>query len=160
MSSIDYRTRYIDAVRELMTQFDRDRAMKVAVGGEFEGFGAVMREILIASGLQPQHTLIDVGCGSGRLTAALRHYLTGGYLGIDVVPDLLAYARERCGRPDWRFEETSEIRIPAADNSADMVCFFSVLTHLLHEDSFHYLTEATRVLKDEGTIVFLSLIHI
>jgi SAM-dependent methyltransferase len=157
MPSIDYRTRYIDGVRELMTRLDRDQAMKVAVGGEFAGLGALMREILVAAGLEPHHSLIDVGCGSGRLTMALRPYLAGAYLGIDVVPDLLAYARETCGRPDWRFEEASDIHIPAADGSADMVCFFSVMTHLLHEDGFHYLSEASRVLRQGGTIVFSFL---
>ena len=38
-----------------------------------------------------------------------------------------------------------------------MVCFFSVLTHLLHEDGYQYLAEAARVLKDGGTIVFSFL---
>ena len=34
-----------------------------------------------------------------------------------------------------------------------MVCFFSVLTHLLHEQSFWYLEEAKRVLKPGGKVV-------
>jgi SAM-dependent methyltransferase len=38
-----------------------------------------------------------------------------------------------------------------------MVCFFSVLTHLLHEQSYLYLEEAKRVLKPDGRIVFSFL---
>ena len=34
-----------------------------------------------------------------------------------------------------------------------MVCFFSVFTHLLQEESFLYLEEARRVLKPGGRIV-------
>ena len=157
MPSIDYRTRYVDFVRELTTRFDRVQAMRSASGGQYELVGALMRETLIAAGLRPHHSLVDVGCGSGRLAFALRSYLEGPYLGIDVVPELLAYAREACNRQDWRFEETSGTGIPAPDGTADMVCFFSLLTHLLHEDSYHYLAEAARVLKDEGTIVFSFL---
>jgi len=35
-----------------------------------------------------------------------------------------------------------------------MVCFFSVFTHLLHEQSYVYLQEAKRVLKPGGKIIF------
>jgi ubiquinone/menaquinone biosynthesis C-methylase UbiE len=38
-----------------------------------------------------------------------------------------------------------------------MVCFFSVLTHLLHEQSYWYLDEAKRVLKPGGKILFSFL---
>ena len=157
MAWIDYRTRYVEFVRELTTRFDHDQAMRSASGGQYELMGAIMRELLIAAGLLPHHSLVDVGCGSGRLAFALRSYLHGPYLGVDVVPDLLAYAREACQRPDWRFEEASGTSIPAGDGTADMVCFFSVMTHLLHEDSYRYLAEAARVLKEDGTIVFSFL---
>jgi ubiquinone/menaquinone biosynthesis C-methylase UbiE len=47
--------------------------------------------------------------------------------------------------------------IPEKDGEADFVCFFSVLTHLLHEQGFVYLQEAKRVLKPGGKIVFSFL---
>jgi SAM-dependent methyltransferase len=67
---------------------------------------------------------------------------------------LVDYARNLCNRPDWRFEIGQGLTIPERDNSADMVCFFSVFTHLLHEHSYLYLLEARRVLKEGGKIVF------
>ena len=130
--------------------------MAEAVGGRFDEFGQLMVRILIQAGLMPGHYLIDVGCGSGRLTRSIASYLTGPYLGTDVVPALLNNAR-KYGKPDWRFQRVSEVTIPEDDNCADMVCFFSVLTHLLHEDSYRYLREAKRVLKSRGRIVFSFL---
>lgn len=47
--------------------------------------------------------------------------------------------------------------IPEDDGRADIVCFFSVLTHLLHEQSYIYLQEVRRVLKPTGKIVFSFL---
>ena len=131
--------------------------MKLAVGGEFEAIGRLLREALVFHGLKPTDYLIDVGCGSGRLAKPLSEYLTGKYLGIDVVPGLVAYARTIVLRPEWRFEVAEGLKIPEADRKADMVCFFSVLTHLLHEESFVYLREAKRVLKPGGKIVFSFL---
>lgn len=127
--------------------------MEIAVGGQFEAYGIIERAILLQYGLQPDHYVIDVGCGSGRLARPLAEHLRGRYLGIDIVPDLVNYARQLVGRPDWRFEVATGLEIPERDNSADMVCFFSVLTHLLHEQSYAYLKEARRVLKPGGLIV-------
>ncbi len=47
----------------------------------------------------------------------------------------------------------TEPKIPESDEVADMVCFFSVFTHLMEEESFLYLREAKRVLKPAGRIV-------
>ncbi len=133
------------------------RRLRTVIGGHFHAFGIVEREILRHYGLEPGHALVDVGCGAGRLSVALRDYLAGPYLGTDVVPELVREAREATRRPDWRFETVAERSIPAADASADMVCFFSVLTHLLHEHSYLYLAEAKRVLRPGGKIVFSFL---
>jgi SAM-dependent methyltransferase len=129
-------------------------AAELAVGGDFELIGALEREFLIQQGLKADDYLIDVGCGSGRLTKALVQYLTGNYLGIDVVPELLDHARKQNPRPGWRFEAAQGLSIPEEDGRADVVCFFSVFTHLSHEQSYVYLRDAKRVLKPGGRVVF------
>lgn len=147
----------VDLVRRLTSLMPHDQAMETAIGGGFEKFGAIQAATLRHYGLQQDGYLIDVGCGSGRLASPLSKWLKGRYLGIDLVPDLLAHARKLADRPDWRFEIIDHIGIPEADGAADMVCFFSVLTHLLHEQSYIYLDEARRVLKPGGRIVFSFL---
>jgi ubiquinone/menaquinone biosynthesis C-methylase UbiE len=131
--------------------------MHDAVGGEFAAMGIMERELLRMYGLHEHDYVIDVGCGSGRLAKPLSEFLQGQYLGTDVVPDLLDYARHLVSRADWRFEVVDTFTIPESDGRADFVCFFSVLTHLLHEQSYMYLKEAKRVLKPGGKIVFSFL---
>lgn len=157
MENLDIRAAYRRFVKGLGEQHGRDKAMQVAIGCEFEAFGILEREILIQYELQPDDYVIDVGCGSGRLAKPLAEYLRGPYLGIDVVPELVDYARNLVGRPDWRFEIAPGLQIPEVDDRADIVCFYSVFTHLLHEQSFAYLKDARRVLKAGGRIVFSFL---
>ena len=156
-SKLDLRGAYRRWVRQAKSGRSRADAMKLAIGGQFEAYGQIEADMLRFFGLHQDAMLIDVGCGSGRLAIPLSKTHQGTYLGTDVVPDLVEFARESCSRPDWRFEVVDSLRIPATDQSADMVCFFSVLTHLLHEQSYLYLEEAKRVLKPEGRIVFSFL---
>lgn len=157
MRSLDFRKSYNRLVQSLKTDHDADHAMHLAIGAEFDAFGIIERELLIQYGLPKDGFVIDVGCGSGRLAKPLSQYLIGPYLGIDVVPDLVDHARALVNRPDWRFEVSDGLHIAVDNDSADMVCFFSVFTHLLHEQSYTYLQEAKRVLKPGGKIVFSFL---
>jgi SAM-dependent methyltransferase len=145
---------YVEGVKATMPH---ERAMEYAIGDGFEEIGAMEAALVRHFGLPQDGYLVDVGCGAGRLARPLAAWLKGRYLGIDLVPDLVAHARKIAARPDWRFEVIDHIAIPEADGAADMVCFFSVLTHLLHEQSYWYLEEARRVLKPGGRIVFSFL---
>ncbi|OIR15126.1 hypothetical protein GALL_42450 [mine drainage metagenome] len=129
-------------------------AHEQAVGGEFEAWGKLEFSLLRhIAGLQRHHSVVDVGCGSGRLALPLSGWLEGPYLGTDILPDLLLHAEKICQRPEWRFVATEGLEIPAVDRSADLVCFFSVFTHLTHEDSYRYVLEAARVLRAGGRLV-------
>ncbi len=140
---------------------DRKRALELVIGGgAAEGFvpiGAMQRELLKFAGLTAEGSVIEVGCGVGRLSTQLRDWLVGPYLGTDVVQELLDQAVELTDRPDWRFERVTGLSIPAPDDSADIVCAFSVFTHLLHEASFVYLQDCFRVLKPGAALVFSFL---
>ncbi len=152
-----FRSTYLKHIDDLETSQGKTRAMELAVGGHFAALGTLELALLRQHGLQPQHDVVDVGCGSGRLAIKLRDVQTGGYLGIDVVPKLVDYARDTAQRPDWRFEVGQGLVIPAPDASADYVVFFSVLTHLNQEEAFRYLAEAARVLRPGGRVVFSFL---
>jgi SAM-dependent methyltransferase len=149
--------RYNELVARLRSNLGDADAFEAAVGGDFIAVGSLEFALLRSLGLAPADFVVDVGCGSGRLAVQLAAFAELRYVGTDIVPDLLAQARKISGRGDWRFELTNGIEIPCGDAVADFVCFFSVFTHISHEDCFRYLREAKRVLKPGGRIVFSFL---
>ena len=150
-------TSYVEHVARLERRLDTDDALRRAVGGEFMAVGKLEYHLLRSRGLRDDHLVVDVGCGSGRLACQLAPFPGIRYVGCDVVPRLLDYARELCGRADWRFEPTNGTTIPCASDTGDFACFFSVFTHLSQEDIFRYFREAHRVLKTGGLMVMSFL---
>ena len=153
----DLRQSYPSRVRELMRIMPEDEAMSIAVGGDYQFMGNHLVDVLKTYGLTTGHYLIDVGCGSGRVAHALsksdlKHNIK--YMGTDISEELLRYARKKCAVASWRFVKIDSLKIPEMDDQADVVCFFSVFTHLLPEESYLYLEEARRVVKPNGVILF------
>lgn len=118
-----------------------------SVGGDYETVGAQQAQLLLQLAPPGPFMVIDVGCGAGRTASALRHVERLSYLGTDVVPAVLEFARRTANRPDWRFQEVTSLAIPAPDECADIVLFMSVFTHLRPVEVQALLGEAARVLK-------------
>ncbi len=149
---------YVRNYRSLMRRLRResaneDEAVERAVGGHYVRVGQVQADLVREVAPAGPFTLIDVGCGSGRAAFALREETRLAYIGIDVVPDLVDYARRKADRPDWRFDVISSIDIPADDASADIVLIMSVFTHLKPNEIKAYLDECMRVLKPGGAVI-------
>lgn len=147
---------YRRLVQKLIVRYSIDEAMSIAVGGSYAEMGAKLVSVLAECGLENGDRLLDLGCGSGRLASALAGRFDVAYLGLDIVPELLDYARTRAPA-SYRFELNTDLAIPAADGVFDFVCAFSLLTHLQHEESYLYLADLARVLRPSGTLVFSFL---
>lgn len=146
-------------VRALMKQYPLAQAMDLAVGGSWATIQEIELAILRHVGLHDRMGVIDLGCGSGRLAQGLGNSgLKLDYLGIDIVQPLLDYAR-KISPPNYRFVMNRSLSLPAKDRSFDMMCAFSVFTHLLPQETFIYLEDAHRVLRNGGRVVlsFLEL---
>jgi SAM-dependent methyltransferase len=118
--------------------------------------------------LRPDHSILDVGCGPGRLTRELVTFLSpaGAYHGIEVQRELVEDLQRRFGRlPNFHFHvadlanttynrtgaATAEsYRFPLADESIDRVVLRSVFTHLVAAEVENYLGEIARVLRPGG----------
>jgi ubiquinone/menaquinone biosynthesis C-methylase UbiE len=144
-------------VRQLMATHPLREAMDLAVGGAWEAIQQVELAILRHFGLRDGMALVDLGCGSGRLAQALgRSELRIEYLGLDVVQALLDYARTITPR-HYRFLLNRALTLPLANTSIDMLCAFSVFTHLFPEETYLYLQDARRALRPHGKVVLSFL---
>jgi ubiquinone/menaquinone biosynthesis C-methylase UbiE len=130
--------------------------MSAGVGGQFDHVGQIEADLMTYFGLQSGMSLLDLGCGSGRLASKIGQKLAIGYLGLDIVKEFLAYAKTR-SPANYRFEINHSLSLPAANQSYDFGCAFSVFTHLLHSESYLYLQDFHRVLKPGGKFIFSFL---
>lgn len=65
------------------------------IGGLWDEVGALQLDFLISRGLEPNHYLLDLGCGSGRLAVKAVPYLNPDrYHGIDISPSLIRAAAQ------------------------------------------------------------------
>jgi SAM-dependent methyltransferase len=134
-----------------------DEAMSRAVGGDFEHFGAVECAVLRHAGLRDGMRLLDFGCGSGRLACSLgRESIQVDYYGIDIDQRLLDFAKSKAPA-HFRFALNHALTMPAPDASADIVCAFSVFTHLRQSETYLYLEDIRRVLRRDGKLIFSFL---
>lgn len=126
--------------------------------------GVVELEILVDQGLRPADTLVDLGCGIGRLACEVAGWMDGGeYIGTDVSDTMLRRAQSRLdeleGTPNWtvRWLKQRGTTFDLPDESADMISAFSVFTHIEHEDTYNFLLDGRRVIRPNGRFVFSCL---
>ncbi len=139
-------------------------------GGDFRRIGEELAAMLIRHGLKPEHRVLDVGCGVGRVALPLtRSITTGSYDGFDIVKRWIRWCRRHItpAHPNFRFTHANvynshynrrgvpaaQFRFPYDDASFDFVFATSVFTHLDPAAARNYLREAQRVLRPGGTLL-------
>jgi SAM-dependent methyltransferase len=121
---------------------------------EFDRLSRVKLQLLIDLGLAPTSKVLDVGCGTGLLAAALHDFLDerGLYVGTDISPEAIAFCRERFPRPNFSFHVNEMTRLPTLTERFDFIVFFSVFTHTYPRETALLLHQASRLLADNGLI--------
>lgn len=148
---------YEQHVANLLANHPLDEAMSLAVGGDYGRIGEIASSIIAYAGVENGMSVLDFGCGSGRVAHSLaKRVKLKRYLGTDVVQPLLDYAATKTPS-DYQFVKHHELTIPAEDEAFDISYAFSVFTHLLQAEIFIYMTDIARVTKPGGTFVFSFL---
>jgi SAM-dependent methyltransferase len=125
---------------------------------------------LVSRGLQPEHRLLDIGSGIGNLAVGLIGYLRGGYDGLEIHREAVAWCQRAITprHPEFRFHRAdlfsraynphgraaaSEYRFPFGDREFNFVFLGSVFTHMLPAAVEQYVREISRVLAPNATCV-------
>jgi SAM-dependent methyltransferase len=158
----------IDAARGLDLPPHRLRGF---VGdGDFTATGEEHLRYFIEYGkLRPDHKVLDVGCGIGRMALPLTRYLStnGEYYGFDPTAAGVHWCTEHISSrfPNFHFEvadlhnevynpkgkyQPENFRFPYPDNSFDFIFLTSVFTHLFPDAMRNYFSEIGRVLRPGG----------
>ncbi|MFM2387776.1 MAG: hypothetical protein RL660_2533 [Bacteroidota bacterium] len=137
-------------------------------GGDFEAVGANVVKMLVEKhGLQPQHALLDIGSGIGRIAIPLTKVLSEGkYCGFDVVQTGVDWCTKNISNKHPHFvfsyvelnndlyrndgQSADQFRFPYEDESFDFAVANSLYTHMMPAEVQHYYTELFRVLKPGG----------
>jgi ubiquinone/menaquinone biosynthesis C-methylase UbiE len=102
-------------------------------------------------------TILDLGCGTGRFTEALRERFDAEVIGIDPSEKMLAQARSKLSHPGIRYEIGRAESIPLPDNSVDLIFMSMFFDHFA--DPLLAARECRRVLRDDGTAFVRTGIH-
>jgi ubiquinone/menaquinone biosynthesis C-methylase UbiE len=122
-------------------------------------------------------TIVDVGCGQGRLPIGLlRFFKNIKYTGFDVDKRSIQWCNKHIASKSKTFSFNhlnlgnerynpegaplnNGFNFPVSDNSIDIIYLFSVFSHMTKEDVIIYLQEFIRMIKSDGKIFFTAFVE-
>ena len=157
-----------------VTPLPPDSMMRVIGSKTEEEFLQVSQEFLryfqTLGKLKPTDTVLDIGCGCGRMALALLN-ISATYHGVDVSKEMIDWCQQNITslNPSFSFDhvdiandaynkggtlKNNDFKIDKG-NHYDFIFLTSVFTHLLEDGLVHYLEEIEKALKPDG-IVFAT----
>lgn len=107
---------------------------------------------------RPGQTVLDFGCGPGRLVAALSIRHAGvAFRGSDIDPEPIAWASEALADRGVFGVNGHAPPLTYGTATFDLVYCISVFTHLPEDQQFAWLDELARVLKPGGVLLTTTM---
>jgi SAM-dependent methyltransferase len=135
---------------------------RIGEGEDFIGAGAQLVSLILTyiGKFKPLHqceTILDWGCGCGRVIAQLAQFVPPGRLyGIDIDSEAIEWDKQNIPGPHFtRIDPYPPTPYP--DAAFDLIYGISVMTHLDEETQFRWLYELQRISRP-GAIIALTVI--
>ena len=123
------------------------------------GFGAIRDALLAQANVQPHHRVLDIGCGTGTLSAGIKQrHPDATVTGLDPDPKALARARKKAHRAGVAvtFDQGFADALPYPNAMFDRVVSSLMFHHLPREVKEGMLREVRRVLRPGGELHLLD----
>jgi cyclopropane fatty-acyl-phospholipid synthase-like methyltransferase len=151
---------------DLQTRIDAAVEQNLAPDEYFslwEEFGVWQLDALKAVGMQPRHTLLDVGCGAMRLGVYAVDYLDDGhYFGIDAFPPYISAAKRLAAAAGltkkFSLLVAKDFEFDRFGMQFDYAIAQSVLTHLSGEECHRCMAALRKVMKPGGIFLVTYLV--
>lgn len=132
---------------------------KAAIGGgeNWDAHGEFQRDFLISQGLKPEHALLDIGCGTGRLARKVVPYLDPRrYVGLDISYEAINNCFFLAANEGWGAKEPVFLLDAAwtAQGTFDFVWAFSVFIHLPYSETVELMKRAACVMHKNSKFLF------
>ena len=138
-----------------------EKTMRVdydTISAKYDGFRGVStkfaRTIATKAGLFPGARVLDIGCGTGNVEAALAEAIDLKVVGLDLSLGMLTEAKSKVSRGSW--VQADSIRLPLRKESFDCVLMLYMLHHLA--DFRLAIGNAYDMLR-EGRLVVVTASH-
>ncbi len=134
------------------------------------------RRLIADYGCLPESSILDIGCGHGRLLVGLLSEMSSAhYVGMDVSPSVIQWCQryfEKWPKPQFvhldifneRYhiqgrELSGAFQFPLASASQDFIYLFSVFSHIVEHDMRIYLRDFKRLLRPDGRVIFTTFVE-
>ncbi|QUG41762.1 methyltransferase domain-containing protein [Psychrobacillus sp. INOP01] len=128
----------------------------LGIGGAHPGGFSLTKSILEVEKIQPNESVLDIGCGTGQTAAFIAERFNCQVIAIDNHPIMVDKARQRF----YKNEATVKVikgdiqNMDFVDNSFDLIIAESVI---VFTDISKTLKELFRVLKSDGTLIMIEM---
>ncbi|GEM_PF-5948501 len=100
-------------------------------------------------------TLLEPGCGPGRVLKVLSQHPTVSVVGIDIFPQLIKQARDATKGSSCRIECGNFLNYDFEDEQFDYILFSHYFHHLQADEALQHIQKATKLLMKSGGRILL-----